>query len=50
MMRELELDVQDRVTESRDWEYQGVQWSTRIESVGNSHRKFVIEEELEVSL
>jgi hypothetical protein len=31
-------------------EYNGVKWSTRIESVGNSHRKLVFEEELEVGL
>jgi hypothetical protein len=38
------------MTEPREWEYNGVQWNIRIEPVGNSHRKLVVEEELEVSL
>jgi hypothetical protein len=48
------VEVQDLVQsqEPREWEYNEVQHRIRIDqlSVGKSHAKLVVEEELEVSL
>jgi hypothetical protein len=46
MMRELEVKVQGRVAEPREWEYNGVGVLSQLDS----HGKLVVEEELEVSL
>jgi hypothetical protein len=41
-MREFELGVQSK--EPREWEYNGVQRSTRLELVGNSYGNFLVKE------
>jgi hypothetical protein len=43
-----ELEVQYRVKEKN--QRMGTQLNTRIEQVGNSHRKLVVEKELQIRL